>query len=69
MRLKILRNRQGKVIATVETGSAKSVIPMPKAGKEITVREADVPDEYSSRLDAFYKEAGKKARRTPKRTR
>jgi hypothetical protein len=64
MKLKILKDRQGKIIATVEVGVADLVTPTPKIGKGVKVEEVDALEEYSSRLDAFYKEATKKPRRT-----
>jgi hypothetical protein len=62
MKVKVLKNKSGKIIATFEPQSTSEmtmetqVLQLePEVSKGHTVEEMEMPEDYASRLDDLYK--------------
>lgn len=63
MKVQILRNASGKVLATLEVGTGNAVPVKVEARKGHTTQETDAPAQYTKDLGAFYKTQAKAKRR------
>ena len=57
MRLRVFKDKKGRVLATVEEAKGRSVAPEPMLGKAVQVERISAPKDYTSQLRAFYKSA------------
>lgn len=62
MKVHVLKNKTGRVIATFEAGASVGSTLQPNVSKGHRLEEADLPRDYAARLDALYKKraSGKK---------
>ena len=56
MKVQIVRDAKGKVVATAEIAKGSEVSALPILEKGQTVEEVSVTDQYSNDLPAFYKQ-------------
>jgi hypothetical protein len=60
MKLRILKDPQGNIVATSEIKYDLSPELTPKEQEGYTLEEVDVDDDYKSDLNSFYKKGAKK---------
>ena len=60
MKLRVLKDPHGNVIATSEFNQDDSTELAPKEQEGYTVEEVNVDDDYKSDLNSFYKKGAKK---------
>ncbi len=56
MRIHVLKDRRGQIVATFEQGSGSTPLLEPQPTKGHKVESLDVPDDYARNLAALYKQ-------------
>lgn len=62
MKIQLLRDASGKVVASSEVSNKKEISVAPDAEKGLSLEQIDSSDQYAKDLGAFYKQHEKPAK-------